>query len=109
MNPGLLNVKVQLEKKINSKNPLIDSTFELYKSIWCNMSNITVKEKITAESLNAKASKKLVIRYRKELDLDYNENATKEFRITYKTRVYNISYICPIKDNEFMELLLESE
>lgn len=109
MNPGALNIKVNLEKKVNSKNPLVDSTFESYKSIWCNMSNITVKEKINAESLNAQASKKLIIRYRKELDLDYNENATKDFRITYKTRVYNISYICAFQNNEFMELLLESE
>lgn len=109
MNPGYLNVKVDLQRKINNKNPLQNDTFENYKSIWCNMSSISVKEIINAQNLNATMYKKLIIRYRKELDLDYNENATKDFRISYKARTYNITHICPIENNEFMELLLSSE
>lgn len=109
MEIGLLNTKVTLQKKTNSKNPLQNQTFDDYKSIWCHMHNMSANEVTKAEGLTATMNKKIIIRYRKELDLDYNENATKDFRIAYKTRTYDITHICPIYNNEFMELLLGSE
>ena len=109
MNIGKFNTKVNLEKRVYSKNPLVENTFNPHKSIWCYMENITTKEKINAESLNVKTSKKITIRYRKELDLDYNENSTKDFRITYKEKCYNIVYIYTTDEKDFMELLLEVE
>lgn len=109
INIGILNTKINLERKVVNKNPLIDTDFEPYRSIWCSMQNLSEREKITAEKLNIFPSKKLIIRYRKELDLDYHKDATKDYRCSYKTRIYNIVSICVLDDREFMEILLEAE
>ena len=110
MNIGELKHKVTIQRKINNNNPLEDATFEDFKTVWAKVNNLFGKEFIEAQKVNPNISKKIIIRYIKDLDMSINPNTCKDYKILYKGISYNILYIDNIKEqNKFMELMLEVE
>lgn len=109
MNPGKLNKNIIIQKKQSTK-PLEDDTFLDYKKVWANVKNIYGKEFIEAQKVNPNISKKVIIRYIRELDPSLNKNTSKDYKVKYKNQTYNILYIDNIQEkNRYMELLLEVE
>lgn len=107
INPGKLNKRVIIQKEVSS-NPLDDTEYIDYKKVWASISNIHGKEFLEAQRVNPKISKKVTVRYIKELDPSINKNSCKDYKVKYKDQVYNILYIDNIKEeNKYMELLLE--
>ena len=109
MNIGELKHRITIQKRAEKK-PLEDTTYTDFKTVWAKVSNLYGKEFIEAQKVEANISKKLIIRYIKDLDMSINPNACKDFIINYKGISYNILYIDNIKEqNKFMELMLEVE
>lgn len=107
MNPGKLNKRVTIQRKINN-NPLSDANYEGFKTVWSKIKNLYGKELIEAQKVNPNISKKAIIRYIRDLDMSINPNACKDFQMLYKGVTYNILYSDNIEEqNRFMELLLE--
>jgi SPP1 family predicted phage head-tail adaptor len=105
VNIGELKHRVTIQKKAEKK-PLEDTTYTDFKTVWAKVSNLYGKEFIEAQKVEANISKKLIIRYIKDLDMSLNPNACKDFIITYKGISYNILYIDNIKEqNKFMEIM----
>ena len=109
VNIGELNHKITIQKRLNNK-PLENSNYEDFRRPWAKISNLHGKEFIEAQAINPKISKKFIIRYIKDLDMSFNPNACKDFRILYKCCTYNILYIDNIREqNKFMEIMVEVE
>ena len=110
MNIGEFKHKVTIQRKINNNNPLEDMTFEDFKTVWAKVNNLFGKEFIEAQKVNPNISKKIIIRYIKDLDMSINPNTCKDYKVSYKGISYNILYIDNIKEeNKFMELMVEVE
>ena len=110
MNIGEFKHKITIQWKINNNNPLTDANFEDFKTVWAKVNNLYGKEFIEAQKVNPNISKKIIIRYIKDLDMSFNPNTYKDYKVSYKGISYNILYIDNIKEqNKFMELMLEVE
>ena len=106
MNIGELKHRITIQKRAEKK-PLEDTTYTDFKTVWAKVSNLYGKEFIEAQKVEANISKKLIIRYIKDLDMSINPNACKDFIINYKGISYNILYIDNIKEqNKFMEIMV---
>lgn len=104
-----LNSRLTIQK-MSKNGTLKNNTFEDYKTLWAKVTNLHGKEFLQAQSLNADISKKVTIRYLKELDSSLDKNVSKKFRIKYKENYYNILYADNIKEeNRFIELMLKGE
>lgn len=109
MNPGKLNKRVTIQK-IKDNGPLQNSSHSVYKTVWANISNVSGKEFIGAQSVRPYLSKLITIRYIRELDPSLNVNSSKEFNIKYQSLNYNIIHVNNIDEqNIFLELLVEVE
>ena len=109
MNPGKLNKRVTIQK-IKDNGPLQNSSHSDYKTVWANISNVSGKEFIGAQSVRPYISKILTTRYIKELDPAFNINSSKEFNLKYQSLVYNIIHIDNVDEqNRFLKLLVEVE
>lgn len=110
MNIGRLNQRITVQKK----ETLIENGFEVeewmdYKTIWASVKNINGKEFFQAQQAQSQASKKVRIRYLKDLDSSLDPNVSLKYRIKYKNNNYNLTYSDNIQEqNKFIELLLES-
>ena len=109
MNIGELKHKVTIQKRLNNK-PLEDVTFEDFRTVWAKINNLYGKEFIEAQKVESNISKKIIIRYIKDLDMSINPNACKDFKIKYKCCTYNILYIDNIQEkNKYMEIMIGIE
>ncbi len=107
MNPSKLNKRITIQKKVGSK-PLEDDQYTDFKKVWAGVSNIHGKESIDAQKVNPYISKKVTIRYIKDLDPSINKFTNEDYRVVYNNQIYNILYIDNIREeNRYMELLLE--
>lgn len=98
-------ITIQTEKDMG---PLKNKEYEDFKTVWASISNLHGKEFIEAQKVNPNITKKITIRYIKQLDPSININASKCFRVLYKSNTYNILYIDNVKEeNRYMELMLE--
>ena len=108
MNPGVRNKKVTIQKK-QKQTPLEDTNYIDYKRVYADVINLNTKEKIEAQSINPNISKKIIIRYIKDLDPDINEYSSEDYIIKYKSLTFNILSINNIREeNRYMEILLGS-
>lgn len=109
MNIGELKHRITIQKRL-SKKPLEDTNFEDFRTVWAKINNLYGKEFIEAQKVEANISKKIIIRYIKDLDMSINPNACKDFKISYKSCTYNILYIDNIQEeNKFMEIMVGLE
>lgn len=112
MNVGELNKKIKILKRVLSTD---ENGFEVedwidFKTVWANINNLNGKESIQAQQLKPEISKKVTIRYIKDLDTSINPNVSLEFKAIYKNNNYNIKYSVNIKEeNRYLEMLLEGE
>lgn len=112
MNIGRLKQRITIQKK----ETLIDENgFEVeewidYKTVWASVKNINGKEFFQAQQAQSQASKKVTIRYLRDLDSSLDSNVSLKHRIKYKSNNYNLIYSDNIQEqNRFIELLLEGE
>lgn len=112
MNIGRLNQRITIQKK---EILIDDNGFEVeewadYKSVWASVKNINGKEFFQAQQAKSQASKKVTIRYLKDLDSSLDPNVSLKYKIKYKNNNYNLIYSDNIQEqNRFIELLLEGE
>lgn len=112
MNIGKLNQRITIQKKETSVD---ENGFEVeewsdFKSVWSSVKNINGKEFFQAQQAQSQASKKVTIRYLKDLDSSLDPDVSLKYRIKYKNNNYNLIYSDNIQEqNKFIELLLESE
>lgn len=111
MDPGQLNRIIKIEKrKVIQENGFEVEEWEYLKSSWASIKNINGKEFFQAQQAQSNASKKVIIRYLKDLDSSINTRASIDYRIRYKENTYNLIYSDNIREeNKFLELLLEGE
>ena len=70
------------------------------------IANISGREVQTSNSINAEYSKRFIIRYPRGLNIDTEDS--KRYRIFYKNRGYNITYLSDIKDlNKYLEIVVK--
>lgn len=112
MNIGKLNQRITIQKKETLTN---EDGFEVeewinHKTVWASVKNINGKEFFQAQQAQSQASKKICIRYLKDLDSSLDPKVTLKYRIKYKNNNYNLIYSDNIQEkNKFIELLLEGE
>ena len=111
MDIGKLNQRIVIQKRkiFIDENGFEVETWEDYKNVWANIKNLNGKEFFQAQQTHSQASKKVIIRYLKDLDSSLDFNITLNYRIKYKNNNYNLIYSDNIQEkNSFIELLLES-
>ena len=102
-----LNKKITIQKIINN-SPIKNKTYEDYKDVWANIVNLHGKEFLQAQSVNSNISKKVIIRYKKELDPSIDKNVSQKYRVKYKNNFYDILYSDNIREeNDFLEFMLK--
>ncbi|SFU42825.1 head-tail adaptor [Clostridium sp. DSM 8431] len=70
------------------------------------IANISGREIQTSDSINAEYSKRFIIRYPTGLNIDTEDS--KRYRIFYKNRGYDITYLSDIKDlNKYLEIVVK--
>ncbi|MGL5712579.1 MAG: phage head closure protein [Paraclostridium sp.] len=110
MDPGQLNKIIKIEKRtVNQSSGFEVEDWNYFKSAWASIKNINGNEYFLAQQARSKATKKVRIRYIKELDQSLNQDVSLEYRVLYEGSRYNILYSDNIKEQKrFLELLLES-
>jgi len=111
MDIGKLNQRIVIQKRkiFIDENGFEVETWEDYKNVWANIKNLNGKEFFQAQQTHSQASKKVIIRYLKDLDSSLDFNVTLNYRVKYKNNNYNLIYSDNIQEkNSFIELLLES-
>lgn len=102
-----LNKRITIQK-INNNGPLKNNDYEDYKTVWASITNLHGKEFLEAQRIDSNISKKVTIRYIKDLDPSIDKDVSKKFRVMYKGSPYNILYSDNIKEeNRFIELMLK--
>ncbi|KPI54817.1 hypothetical protein KW95_01750 [Clostridioides difficile] len=112
MNVGELNRKVtiQIREERKDENGFTINEWSDFKTVYSSIKNLHGKEFLQAQALDSRASKKIIIRYIKELDNSINKDSSIEYRVVYKNIIYNILYIDNINEaNKYMEIMLEGE
>ncbi|MCU5977962.1 phage head closure protein [Clostridioides difficile] len=112
MNVGNLNkrITIQIREERKDENGFTINEWLDFKTVYSSIKNLYGKEFLQAQALNSKASKKIKIRYIKELDNSINKDSSIEYRVVYKNIIYNILYIDNINEaNKYMEIMLEGE
>ena len=102
-----LNKRITIQK-IKDAGPLKNKEYEDYKTVWASIINLHGKEFLEAQRVAPNISKKVTIRYIKELDPSIDNDVSKKFRVLYKGNLYNILYSDNIKEeNKLMEIMLK--
>lgn len=102
-----LNTKVDIYK-VSHMDPLTDPEYTLFKNVWCKMINAHGKEFVDYDKNNIDLSKKITIRYLKELDPSIHPNCSKEYIIKYKGLMYDLLYCDNVREqNESIEIGLK--
>ncbi len=102
-----LNNRITIQK-IKDAGPLKNKEYEDYKTVWARITNLHGKEFLEAQTVASNISKKVTIRYIKELDSSIDKDMSKKFRVMYKGNFYNILYSDNIKEeNRLIELMLK--
>lgn len=112
MDIGKLNKRITIQKReiFINENGFEVEAWKDYKIVWASIKNLNGKEFFQAQQAKSQASKKVIIRYLKDLDSSLNPNASLEYKIKYKNNNYNLIYSDNIQEqNKFIELLLEGE
>ena len=72
------------------------------------IANINGREVQTSNSINSEYSKRFIIRYPRGLNIDAEDS--KRYRILYKNRGYDITYLSDIKDlKKYLEIVTKRQ
>lgn len=103
MDPGKLNKRITIQQYTTTQNK---NGFDVpdwieYKTVWSSVNNLWGKEFYAAKAINAENTVEFVVRYSKELD----KINSKEYRIFWNDRVFNITFIDNIKyENRWLKI-----
>lgn len=113
INPGEFRHRIIIQKRNFNEttcNGFEDVSWNDFKIVKAKIKNINGKEYFQAQQAQSKASKKVTIRYIKDLDSSIDINISLNYRVKYNDQTYNILYSVNIEEqNKYLELLLESE
>ena len=74
--------------------PIVDSEWGTLKTVWASINSLWGREFWAAKATNEETNKTFIIRYSNDLkDLD-----SKKYRIVYKTKKYDITFIDNIEE-----------
>ena len=72
------------------------------------IANISGREVQTSNSINAEYNKRFIIRYPRGLNIDVEDS--KRYRIFYKDRGYDITYLSDVQDfNKYLEIVTKRQ
>lgn len=103
MDIGKLNKRITIEKYTTTTN---DNGFDIedwikFKTVWSNVNNIYGKEFWSAKQVNSENTVNFTIRYSN----DFKELNSKEYRIVFNNRCFNITFIDNIKyENKYLKI-----
>ncbi|MDT8717607.1 phage head closure protein [Clostridium sp. 19966] len=90
MNPGILNERIMIQKRNLIKEKGIPKpVWEEFYGCWSGINNLFGNELYQAINVNLENTLNFTVRYCNRLD---NLN-TKEFRVVWKGRVFNLVYV----------------
>lgn len=106
MNIGNLNKKITIQKQgeiqYNENGfPINPDGFVDFKTVWASINNLWGKEFYAAKAVNAENTVEFVVRYNRDLTVIN----TKEYRILWNNRKFNITFIDNIKyENKWLKI-----
>lgn len=88
--------------RIVKVNNIATEKWESILKAKAKIAKISGREVQTSNSINEEYSKRVIIRYPRDLNLDAEDS--KRYRILYKDRGYDITYLSDIQDlNKYLE------
>lgn len=112
MNAGKLNKRVTIQVRTTRVDEygFEVEIWEDLKTVWASIKNLYGNEFFQAQQAKSKATKKIAIRYIKELDPSLDDRATLDYRVVYKNINYDITYIDNIREEcKYLEIMLEKK
>lgn len=103
MNFTKLNKRINVEKydEITNDNGFDIGIWNNYKTVWASVNNLYGKEYWTAKAINCENTVEFIVRYSKDLE----QINSKEYRICFKGRLFNITFIDNIKfENKYLKI-----
>ncbi|MDO5518417.1 MAG: phage head closure protein [Clostridium sp.] len=100
-------IEVQQLKAVKVNNIATEKWISILKTK-AKIANISGREVQTINSINEEYSKRFIIRYPRGLNLDAEDS--KRYRILYKDRGYDITYLSDIQDlNKYLEIVTKRQ
>lgn len=103
VNIGDLNKRIAIEKytTITTENNFDEEKWLPYKTVWASVNNLYGKEFWNAKAVQSENTVEFIVRYSKDLE---NINS-KEYRIFWSDRAFNITFIDNIKyENKWLKI-----
>lgn len=101
MEPGLLNCRVTLERRLNTQDSLGQAvqTWQAVGPAWADIRLLSGLEAVKADTERAKVRGSIRIRYRTDV--------TAEMRIVHGSAVYGITAVLPDSSKRHVDLTVE--
>lgn len=102
MNPGELRHRITIKKLKKIKvNGFDDVKWEDYKTVWAGVNNLFGKEYWEAKAIQSENTIEFVIRFSKDVGI----LNSKEYRIVFNNKIYNITFVDNIKyQNKWLKI-----
>lgn len=100
---GELKHRITIQKytTITTDNGFDEETWLDYKTVWASMNNLYGKEFYAAKAVQSENTVEFTVRYSKDLEI----LNTKEYRIFWNEKSYNITFIDNIKyENRWLKI-----
>jgi len=110
VNIGNLDKRITLQKFISGTNengfPIEEWVY--YKTVWASINNLFGKEYYAAKAVQSENTVEFLIRYSSITKILLEENATKEYRIFWNLKAFNITFPDNIKyQNKWIKIKAE--
>ncbi|MBU3153900.1 phage head closure protein [Clostridium estertheticum] len=93
-----LNKRIIIQEYTSTtKNGFVTKTWDTYKPVWASMNNLYGSEFYSAMSVQAENTVEFVVRYSNALEILLEKGSTKKYRIFWKDRTFNITFVDDIK------------
>jgi len=110
INIGDLNKRITLQEFTSGTN---ENGFPIeewvdYKTVWASINNLFGKEFYAAKAVQSENTVEFLIRYSSDTKVLLEENATKEYRIFWNSKAFNITFPDNIKyQNKWIKIKTE--
>ena len=104
VNIGKLNKRITIQKfsTTQNENGFDVEDWQTYKTIWASVNNLWGKEFYAAKAVNAENTVEFICRYSRDLIENID---TKEYRIFWNNRSFNITFIDNIQyENKWIKI-----
>jgi len=107
---GKLDKRITIQKFESGTNengfPIEEWVF--YKTVWASINNLFGKEYYAAKAVQSENTVEFLIRYSSDTKLLLETNGTKEYRIFWNLKAFNITFVDNIKyENKWLKIKAE--